>query len=159
MPVPKPGALVEFQTWLEPGPGPPIQRMDGPFTGVVEQAEENEVWIRCTEPDFVTKIRHFMLTDGGNKIDVPCLTLAVLTGDDLDSIIEIPMEPVMRRLIVDKGFRVTGETVARYLPANYWVVSEGEELVVVEGYDHAGWTLDDYVIPRLLSGNITSHEE
>lgn len=40
-----------------------------------------------------------------------------------------------------------------YLPSNYTVLStndEGEMLIF--GSDWRGWTLDDYVIPRLSSG-------
>jgi hypothetical protein len=45
--------------------------------------------------------------------------------------------------------------VAAYLPDNYKVVGtlEGGGFVV-EGEDVAGWTLDDYVIPRLASGGM-----
>ncbi len=159
--MPKPGDLVEFSTWLEPGPGR-VEDMNGPYIGVVERTNRDlEVWVRCTDPDFVQKVRYFMITDGGggDRIDVSSLTLAILAGDDLETIKVLPVDPPLRRLIVQKGFRDTGETVARYLPHNYWVVSEGEELVVVEGYDSLGWTLEDYVIPRLLSGNIASHIE
>ena len=53
--------------------------------------------------------------------------------------------------------------VEAYLPSNYAVVhvmrtADGESvggdywLVVVAGYDSAGWTAVDYVIPRLASG-------
>ncbi len=54
------------------------------------------------------------------------------------------------------------EVVAQYLPANYAVVAEWltqaddgnhcRHKVIIEGHDNAGWTLDDYVIPRLASG-------
>jgi hypothetical protein len=58
------------------------------------------------------------------------------------------------------GTDITGEKIARYLPANYEVISEGvtyegdkaRPFVVIQGADNAGWTLDDYVIPRLASG-------
>ena len=47
--------------------------------------------------------------------------------------------------------------VEAYLPENYEVVSEttspeGWLRVAIRGEDVAGWTLDDYVIPRLASG-------
>jgi len=52
------------------------------------------------------------------------------------------------------------ETVARYLPSNYEVLhpawSEGG--ILIGGMDVAGWTLDDYVIPRLASGLIRCEE-
>lgn len=47
-----------------------------------------------------------------------------------------------------------GGTVARYLPENYKVVGDTgapDCFTIIEGEDHAGWTLDDYVIPRLAS--------
>lgn len=40
------------------------------------------------------------------------------------------------------------EAIERYMPDNYWVRPDG----VIEGEDHAGWTLDGYVLPRLASG-------
>jgi hypothetical protein len=60
------------------------------------------------------------------------------------------------------------DQVPAYLPANYDVLAtfavdeldvwdperiiDGHAHVVIAGTDHAGWTLDEYVIPRLLSG-------
>jgi hypothetical protein len=49
------------------------------------------------------------------------------------------------------------DQVAAYLPGNYRIVHviEDDSLgrhIIIEGQDHAGWTLDDYVIPRLASG-------
>jgi hypothetical protein len=45
------------------------------------------------------------------------------------------------------------ETVRRYLPfnytADYW---EGTDVILITGEDVAGWTMEDYVIPRLNSG-------
>lgn len=45
-------------------------------------------------------------------------------------------------------------TVANYLPANYRVLAavENPRMVLIAGKDSHGWTLDDYVIPRLASG-------
>lgn len=58
--------------------------------------------------------------------------------------------------------------VAAYLPGNYqvagvvsgfWISDNARKhtdeplwTVVIEGRDNAGWTLDDYVLPRLASG-------
>jgi hypothetical protein len=52
----------------------------------------------------------------------------------------------------------TGEVAANYLPANYKVAEVTAEYVFIEGHDNAGWTLDDYVIPRLASGLIWAEE-
>ena len=50
-----------------------------------------------------------------------------------------------------------------YLPDNYVIVggdigSPGQPTYVIAGVDNAGWTLDDYVIPRLASGLIWVEE-
>jgi hypothetical protein len=47
--------------------------------------------------------------------------------------------------------------VQAYLPANY-TATEDDGTIVIEGTDSAGWTLDDYVIPRLASGLIWARE-
>jgi hypothetical protein len=45
------------------------------------------------------------------------------------------------------------QTIARYLPANYTAQPTASgDAVLISGEDNAGWTLDDYVIPRLASG-------
>jgi hypothetical protein len=49
-------------------------------------------------------------------------------------------------------------TVERYLPANYEVILNNDHGIVVGGEDHCGWTLDDYVLPRLGSGLIWGQE-
>lgn len=59
-------------------------------------------------------------------------------------------------------------TIERYLPGNYRALGlveyEGDErlmsgaYVVISGVDDSGWTLDDYVIPRLASGLIVAQE-
>ena len=61
--------------------------------------------------------------------------------------------------------------VARYLPGNYYVAAEvivtlgtgnapTEQVAatLIRGVDVAGWTLDDYVLPRLASGLIFARE-
>lgn len=46
--------------------------------------------------------------------------------------------------------------VRDYLPANYKVIhiDENGQGVIIAGEDDAGWTLDEYVIPRFASGLI-----
>jgi len=72
----------------------------------------------------------------------------------------------MRRAIVRNIVATSTEDALRvvraYLPDNYQaVVAEVDAdlsikrpryKVEIEGKDNAGWTLDDYVIPRLASG-------
>jgi hypothetical protein len=52
--------------------------------------------------------------------------------------------------------------VANYLPANFearvFADATLGDVVLIEGYDRAGWTLDTYVIPRLASGLIVAKE-
>lgn len=43
------------------------------------------------------------------------------------------------------------DAIRRYMPSNYSAAVVGED-VVLTGKDSAGWTLEDYVIPRLASG-------
>lgn len=50
------------------------------------------------------------------------------------------------------------ETVERYLPSNYTIKAVAEDYIIIRGEDYAGWTLDDYVIPRLASGLIFTKE-
>lgn len=54
--------------------------------------------------------------------------------------------------------------LAAYMPGNYKIIWQGDyqeadhphpildPVTVIAGEDNAGWTLDDYVIPRLASG-------
>jgi len=49
------------------------------------------------------------------------------------------------------------EVVKRYLPRNYDCFVWGNDLQIV-GLDVAGWTLEDYVIPRLASGMYYARE-
>lgn len=50
------------------------------------------------------------------------------------------------------------KVVEAYLPENYVVIGADEESVTIEGVDRAGWTLHDYVLPRLASGNLYGDE-
>lgn len=65
----------------------------------------------------------------------------------------------LRKAIVRSGLGVNPDTIARYLPSNYEVIgTNADGSVVIAGHDSAGWTLDDYVIPRLASGLYTAKE-
>jgi hypothetical protein len=61
-----------------------------------------------------------------------------------------------RRQAKVRGYAITWQKIAAYLPFNYKIVrmaADEEGLyVLIEGVDNAGWSLDGYVIPRLLSG-------
>lgn len=54
---------------------------------------------------------------------------------------------------------------AAYMPGNYHVIYRGpdleddrREVAVLMGEDSHGWTLDDYVLPRLASGGMPGRE-
>ena len=54
------------------------------------------------------------------------------------------------------------DTVRNYLPSNFTACESNGTIhgsvILIEGYDRAGWTLDAYVIPRLASGLIVAKE-
>lgn len=74
----------------------------------------------------------------------------------------------MIRYALVSAHNTSRSTIERYLPDNYKVLGELEyegddrmmagSCVIVGGHDNAGWTMDDYVIPRLASGLITATE-
>lgn len=49
-------------------------------------------------------------------------------------------------------------SVAAYLPPRYKVVEVAGDKTFIEGEDFLGWTLEDYVIPRLGSGMLFCEE-
>jgi hypothetical protein len=56
-------------------------------------------------------------------------------------------------------FNAPLDTVKDYLPSNYTASWDSlREGVVISGIDDHGWTLDGYVIPRLMSGLIVATE-
>ena len=71
--------------------------------------------------------------------------LRVLLGQDVGG--------MMKRVAVAYGTSV--ETVSAYLPSNYTAYEGVKPMsVLIIGEDYRGWTLEDYVIPRLSSGLI-----
>lgn len=62
----------------------------------------------------------------------------------------------MTRKAKIRGHGVGYAKIKPYLPDNYRITQLGSDdegaYVMIEGEDEAGWTLDDYVIPRLASG-------
>lgn len=53
---------------------------------------------------------------------------------------------------------VAGAKVKSYMPSNYSATVGDDGTVILHGFDNAGWTLDNYVLPRLASGNIVAVE-
>ncbi len=54
----------------------------------------------------------------------------------------------------------TLKSIRDLLPANYMIVhvSQNGEGVLICGEDDHGWTMDEYVIPRLASGLVAARE-
>jgi len=65
-------------------------------------------------------------------------------------------KPIRRAVIRGLGHDKLA-TIRRYLPSNYTADSDGGDIWIT-GVDSMGWTLDDYVIPRLASGLYRAEE-
>lgn len=72
---------------------------------------------------------------------------------NIDALLPPKTEPVEQEvtLRVAKRNDQTGYDVASLLPSNYRIVSTVGDSILVKGRDHAGWTAEGYVIPRLGS--------
>jgi hypothetical protein len=57
----------------------------------------------------------------------------------------------MNRFAIVKGEN-DAEKIGRFMPGNYQAKKVGELHTLIYGQDSCGWTLEDYVIPRLASG-------
>ena len=66
--------------------------------------------------------------------------------------------PLRRAVVLCRNDRPARREVEAYLPRNYQAVGHTPSAILIQGRDDHGWTLDDYVIPRLGSGLITCKE-
>jgi len=77
---------------------------------------------------------------------------AELLADRVESVVGDESNDWQRFAVVYSG----RQAVQAYLPGNYEVVgaiTSGDSVAtLIAGHDVAGWTLDDYVIPRFASG-------
>jgi hypothetical protein len=98
---------------------------------------------------------------------MPGLTVSSLGGPSFGGntaarnwVIKRLREMGAKRLAAIKGNGVTLKRVDTYLPGNYTVLGwdDDGDSVLIEGFDSAGWTLDDYVLPRLASGGMFGAE-
>lgn len=69
---------------------------------------------------------------------------------NIDALLPPKTEPELT-LRVAKRNDQTGYDVASLLPSNYRIVSTVGDSIIIKGRDHAGWTAEGYVIPRLGS--------
>jgi hypothetical protein len=71
-----------------------------------------------------------------------------------------PLPPGFHRGIARRT-DLTYAELAAYLPNNYYItelLDEARDAIEFEGTDVAGWTFNDYVVPRLASGLIFVEE-
>lgn len=57
----------------------------------------------------------------------------------------------------DEAFHYMQARAENYMPSNYRTIEHQHSLYLV-GEDNCGWTLEDYVLPRLASGSIFANE-
>ena len=98
----------------------------------------------------------------GTDADLNCLscraeqdkgTAPRITGEDETS------KPIRRAVVGRQDGKPGYSMVMAYLPFNYVISKDStDDQWVIIGRDNAGWTLDDYVIPRLASGPIFAKE-
>jgi hypothetical protein len=75
---------------------------------------------------------------------------------------EFGEEPTAKRFAIVQNARDAAQ-LWNYLPGNYAIIGgdfgePGKPVYLIGGNDVAGWTMDDYVIPRLQSGAIFATE-
>ena len=66
----------------------------------------------------------------------------------------------IRKFRKEATFQTPVAVVRGYLPSNYKAheTKDGTGDIYISGIDNAGWSMDDYVIPRLGSGLINAVE-
>ena len=70
---------------------------------------------------------------------------------DSREVVDMTNTETPQRVAIARGQATSISSIERYMPANYEAFAAGPDVIIV-GHDNAGWTLDDYVIPRLASG-------
>lgn len=126
-------------------------------------ARDEGTVIVVTGTDTETRDR---VTFAGDRRVMDSLAEAVIMSEDgvpaeVEDYQVLSRTPLRRAVVhaADEASAIRlAKTVAKYLPANYRVASVTGSVVTIEGHDHAGWTLDEYVIPRLGSGLIAASE-
>lgn len=112
------------------------------------------------------------MEDGCKDAPMVTKTGRVLTDSDIEELsaeaergYDLPAKPLRRAHVTiprHRSIEDMSRTVDRYLPRNYHVagvvIVGTQGMVVVEGTDNAGWTMDGYVLPRLGSGMISARE-
>lgn len=100
-----------------------------------------------------------------------CKGSGVVSGPEVNAFMEqleeyCKREESMYRYALVKGLRCDPDVIGRYLPSNYNVLWSGkykegvleDDVVVIQGKDNHGFTLNGYVIPRLGSGMYSVQE-
>ncbi len=121
----------------------------------MKQAEIARMVDRIVQGAKIQIAREGDVIDQGNLIEI--------ARDEL-TIADVSLQQKRRAIVEYSGSaKQVAEMVAEYLPSNYSVHLGGDSptgpvVIIIEGYDEHGWTLDGYVIPRLASGLIAAKE-
>jgi hypothetical protein len=79
-----------------------------------------------------------------------------------EAIVAEQQTPMRYALVTEEAGK--GDQIAAYMPGNYKVLGRtpiratNRVVFLIGGRDSCGWTLDDYVIPRLASGMYFAEE-
>jgi len=126
---------------------------DSSITMVSPEAGDGESW-------YFEVSRHGEVWDGRADDEVQALKDAAVLLESLiamqNSTGRTGSKPIRRAVIRGLGHDKL-ETIRRYLPSNYSADCDGGNIWIT-GTDSAGWTLEDYVIPRLASGLYRAEE-
>jgi hypothetical protein len=135
-----------------------VVSMDRGFRAVVGYQADHDLYeaeVQISNGDAWTKVYRYPDNDGEFGYETESLASEAVLEHFNQFLAEV-------RVAVVAGSGVTEEKVARYLPSNYQTAGmrEGEfgPEVVIAGTDNAGWTMEDYIIPRLASGWYTARE-
>lgn len=125
--------------------------------GRITQSEIEIIASKCIEETI-----KWMVLEGPGPTDDLSADLTTTIRDELEKAGVLVQHK--RRAIVSR-FDEDGSslrTVQSYLPSNfearYFEDATLGTVILIEGFDRAGWTLDGYVIPRLASGLIVAKE-
>lgn len=133
----------------------------------VSQLTIRVVVSRCIEKTILWTIAH--QKDGGGSVEDLTKELVEAVRDELvksDVLVQRKRQAIVRVTLPDghpaRSAARQLELVQSYLPANFTACeSTGTthgDVILIEGYDDHGWTLHEYVIPRLSSGLIVAKE-
>lgn len=127
------------------------------MNGTVRQSEIEIIVAKCVEETVDATL--LQVYDGVDRIPQLQADLIEVVRDELVKA-DIPVQ--QKRKAIVQGTADDLDAIRSYLPANFTAhESSGTifgDVIEIEGFDRAGWSLDGYVIPRLASGLISAKE-